>query len=37
MSKPIEWDKEVRVRLVVDVTGKSDLPDATVEDLLEAA
>lgn len=37
MSKPIEWNKEVRVRLVVDVTGKSDLPDATVEDLLEAA
>jgi hypothetical protein len=37
LSKPIEWNKEVRVRLVVDVTGKSDLPDATVEDLLEAA
>jgi hypothetical protein len=36
MTKPIEWDKTVRVRLVVDVTGKSGLPDATVEDLRDA-
>jgi hypothetical protein len=36
MTKPIEWDKLIRVRLVVDVTGKSGLPDATVEDLRDA-
>jgi hypothetical protein len=36
MTKPIEWNKSVRVRLVVDVTGKSGLPDATVEDIRDA-